>query len=77
MEVRIHRTKLPHNVIKAPGLLPMLYTPVKYVKSWILLKAHCMIGCRLMFPTKEITATGFGSTGKSLPDGSTTNVNPK
>ena len=28
MEVRIHRTKLPHNVIiKAPGLLPMLYTP--------------------------------------------------
>ena len=27
MEVRIHRTKLPHNVIiKAPGLLPMLYT---------------------------------------------------
>ena len=28
MEVRNHRTKLPHNVIiKAPGLLPMLYTP--------------------------------------------------
>lgn len=28
MEVRIHRIKLPHNVIiKAPGLLPMLYTP--------------------------------------------------
>ncbi len=28
MEARIHRTKLPHNVIiKAPGLLPMLYTP--------------------------------------------------
>ena len=28
MEVRIHRTKLPHNVIiKAPGLLPMLFTP--------------------------------------------------
>ena len=28
MELRIHRTKLPHNVIiKAPGLLPMLYTP--------------------------------------------------
>ncbi|NPV78401.1 MAG: hypothetical protein HPY59_18750 [Anaerolineae bacterium] len=28
MEVRTHRTKLPHNVIiKAPGLLPMLYTP--------------------------------------------------
>ena len=28
MEVRIHRTKLPHNVIiKSPGLLPMLYTP--------------------------------------------------
>ncbi len=28
MEVRIHRKKLPHNVIiKAPGLLPMLYTP--------------------------------------------------
>lgn len=28
MEVRIHRTKLPHIVIiKAPGLLPMLYTP--------------------------------------------------
>lgn len=28
MEVKIHRTKLPHNVIiKAPGLLPMLYTP--------------------------------------------------
>ena len=28
MEIRIHRTKLPHNVIiKAPGLLPMLYTP--------------------------------------------------
>jgi len=28
MEVRIHRTKLPHNVIiKAPGLSPMLYTP--------------------------------------------------
>jgi len=28
MEVRIHRAKLPHNVIiKAPGLLPMLYTP--------------------------------------------------
>ena len=28
MEVRIHRTKLPHNVIiKAPGLLPMFYTP--------------------------------------------------
>ena len=28
MEVRIQRTKLPHNVIiKAPGLLPMLYTP--------------------------------------------------
>ena len=28
MEVRFHRTKLPHNVIiKAPGLLPMLYTP--------------------------------------------------
>ena len=28
MEVRIHRTKLPHKVIiKAPGLLPMLYTP--------------------------------------------------
>jgi len=28
MEVRIHRTKLPHNVIiKAPGLLPMLYSP--------------------------------------------------
>jgi len=28
MDVRIHRTKLPHNVIiKAPGLLPMLYTP--------------------------------------------------
>ena len=28
MEVRIHRTKLPHNIIiKAPGLLPMLYTP--------------------------------------------------
>jgi len=27
MEVRNHRTKLPHNVIiKAPGLLPMLYT---------------------------------------------------
>ena len=28
MEVRNHRTKLSHNVIiKAPGLLPMLYTP--------------------------------------------------
>ena len=28
MEVRNHRTKLPHNVIiKAPGFLPMLYTP--------------------------------------------------
>ena len=28
MEERIHRTKLSHNVIiKAPGLLPMLYTP--------------------------------------------------
>jgi len=28
MEVRMHRIKLPHNVIiKAPGLLPMLYTP--------------------------------------------------
>ena len=28
MEVRIHQTKLPHNVIiKAPGLLPMWYTP--------------------------------------------------
>ena len=28
MAVRNHRTKLPHNVIiKAPGLLPMLYTP--------------------------------------------------
>ena len=28
MEVRTRRTKLPHNVIiKAPGLLPMLYTP--------------------------------------------------
>jgi len=28
MEVRNHRTKLPHNVIiKAPGLLPMSYTP--------------------------------------------------
>ena len=28
MEERIYRTKLPHNVIiKAPGLLPMLYTP--------------------------------------------------
>jgi hypothetical protein len=28
MEVRNRRTKLPHNVIiKAPGLLPMLYTP--------------------------------------------------
>ncbi len=28
MEERIHRTKLPHKVIiKAPGLLPMLYTP--------------------------------------------------
>ena len=28
MGERIHRTKLPHNVIiKAPGLLPMLYTP--------------------------------------------------
>ena len=28
MEVRNHRTKLPHNVIiKAPGLLPMLNTP--------------------------------------------------
>ncbi|MEA4811898.1 MAG: hypothetical protein VB108_04940 [Anaerolineaceae bacterium] len=28
MKVRIHRTKLPHNVIiKAPGLLPMLYIP--------------------------------------------------
>ena len=28
MEVRNHRTKLPHNVIiKAPGLLPMLYPP--------------------------------------------------
>ncbi len=28
MAVRIHRIKLPHNVIiKAPGLLPMLYTP--------------------------------------------------
>lgn len=28
MEVSIHRIKLPHNVIiKAPGLLPMLYTP--------------------------------------------------
>lgn len=28
MDVSIHRTKLPHNVIiKAPGLLPMLYTP--------------------------------------------------
>ena len=28
MEERIHRTKLPHNVIiKAPGLFPMLYTP--------------------------------------------------
>jgi len=28
MELRIHRTKLPHKVIiKAPGLLPMLYTP--------------------------------------------------
>ena len=27
MEVSNHRTKLPHNVIiKAPGLLPMLYT---------------------------------------------------